>query len=323
MAVGYGRDSWASVLSEATYGTTPAGTESYFRIIEATDGMDRAVKISPSLQGATPKNTFLGNKNVKKQIKAEMLYQGLNQFLRHALGTYTYSVDTPVASANTHGFLTADSLLTGLSVEVCEANIPSGKVFMYTGCKVAAFEMAFETDEPVILTVDLIAQNETPNTTASGTPSYPAYHPVLWSHAGTLTLAGTASLEFTKGHIRVDNMLKERHLMHDSTREPMRDGMRKISGEFTIEFEDLTLYTKFITPTTGALALTYTSTEMVTGSTPYTMGIAMAKVQLEKPKIDITSTGIVEVTYPFISLYNASAADQLTLTIVNGETTLA
>jgi hypothetical protein len=320
---GMGRDSWGSIVPESVYGTNPATGFSYFQIIDETMTHDQSVNISPSLRGASPRNTFLGNKKVGGAVKVELLYQGLNRFIKHALGAYSFTADTPVAGANTHGFSLVDALPTGFTMEICKGNTPSGKVFLYTGCKINALEIAIEPEQPLIMTAEIIAQTEAENTTASGTPTYPAYHPILWRHTGTLTLLGTSALEYKKGKIRIENNLALRHLMHDTTREPLRDALRVVSGEFTREFENLTLYSGFKTPTTGTLYLLFTSNEFAVGTTPFTFAISGPKVQLQPPKVNVNGTGIIEATFPFIALHSGVTDDQIIMSAVNSEATLA
>lgn len=321
---GYGRDSWGSVVEEAEYGTTPGTGETYFEIVSE----DVKLKCSPikrkSLRGVSPRFTYLGHKTVGGPINLDMLFEGLGLFIKHGMGGYDFTADTPVEGANTHVFTLADTLPTGLSVELCKGNIPSGKVFLYEGGKVDTLDFKFADEQCVGMDVGMIFQSETPNTAASDTPTYPGDHPVLYHYAGTLTLAGTASLNFKSGNIMLNNNLpKDRFLMSQSTREPLRNIGREVTGAFTIEYADLALYDKWLVPTTGALTLAYTSTEMITGTTPYTATFSMVKAQLAGEPAVVQGEGTIEVTYPFIGLHNNDATDALTITLVNAASTLA
>ncbi len=319
---GFGRDSWGSVVEETEYGTTPGTGESYFEIVSDDVKMACEPKVRKSLRGRSPRFTFMGNKRVGGPLNLELLFEGLGLFIEHGMGTYEFAADTPIADANTHTFTLAETLPIGLSVELCKGNIPAGKVFLYQGCKVNTLDFKFTEEDTVDMEVGLIAQTETPNTAASGSPSYPGDHPVLWHYAGDLTIAGTGSLEFKGGNIKLDNLLPERFLMHNTTRSPLANVRRSITGAFTIEFADLALYDKWVAGTTGVLTLVMTSTEMVTGTTPYTCTFSMAKQQLAGEPAVVPGEGTIEVTYPFIGLHDNSTTDALTITIVSGETTL-
>jgi len=320
---GYGRDSWGSVVEETEYGVSPATGESYFEIISEAVKMSCEPKVRKSLRGVSPRFTYLGHKVVGGPINLELLFEGLGLFIKHGMGGYDFTADTPIAGANTHVFTLADTLPIGLSVELSKGNIPAGKVFLYQGCKVDTLDFKFTEEECIGMDVGLIAQTETPNTTASGTPSYPGDHPVLWHYASTLTLAGTAPLNFKSGNITLNNNLpKDRFLMSQQTHEPLRNVGRAVTGAFTIEFADLTLYDKWVAPTTGGLALVYTSDEMITGTTPYSVAFGITKLQLAGEPAVVPGEGTIEVTYPFIGLHNNDTADALSITIVNGELTL-
>lgn len=321
--VGHGRDSWGSIVEEVTYGTSPGTGETYFEIISESLKQEIDIKSRRSLRGVSDRKTTLGNKVVGGDLALDLNFEGLGLLLKHAMGGYAFAADTPVAGANTHTFTLSDTLPTGLSIEISKGNIPSGDVFLYQGVKVNTLEFDLTPDEIIQLTCGLIAQTETADGAASGSPTYPSDLPVEWRYAGSLTLAGETTLDFEAGKIALDNMLRRRFLMHDTTREPDRDGRRKVTGEAVVEFEDLALYNKYVAGTTGTLALTYTSDEFVTGATPYSMAITMPKIQLTGLPPEVSGEGPITITWPFLSLHDGTSTDALTIAIVNGETTLA
>ena len=323
ITVGHGRDSWGSVVEEATYGSSPGTGESYFEIISESLKQEIEVKSRRSLRGVSDRKTTLGNKVVGGDLVLDLNFEGMGLFLKHAMGGYSFSADTPVAGANTHIFTLLDALPMGLSVEVSKGDIPTGDVFLYQGCKVDTLDFDLTSDEIIQLTCGLIAQTETADGAASATPSYPTDLPVEWRYSGTLTLAGTAAIEFEEAKISLANNLRRRFLMHDTTREPDRGTeKRKVTGEATVEFEDLTLYNKYIAGTPGTLALTYTSTSFVTGTTPYTIAFSMPNIQLTGLSPIVGGEGPITVAWPFLSMHDGTSTDALTITIVSGEATL-
>lgn len=320
---GSGVDSWASVVEEATYGTSPGAGESYFELVSEDLGMEIPLKYRKSLRGVSHQTTFQGNKVVGGSLTVEALYEGFLLFLKHAMGDYAFTIDTPVAGANQHVFTLADALPIGLSVEASKGDIPTGKVFLYQGGKVDELSFALTEEELLALTIGMIFQTETGNTTASGTPSYPGDHPVLWHHSGTITLAGTAAIDFKAANVKLQNMLsRDRFLMNQTIRSPKRTGRRPVTGDVTIEFDDLTLYDKFVAGTKGAFELMFTSEEFITGTTPYSLKIECPNVQLESVSPAVGGEGVIEVTIPFVGLHSTGADDAMTITVINGEATL-
>ena len=322
---GLGVDSWVSLVEESTYGTTPGSGESYLCMVSDTVKNERSVDPVSSLCGVSNYNTVLGGAKIGGDITFEMLYEGLLLFLKHGLGGYAYSADTPVAGANTHAITLADELPTGLSFELCRGDTPTGDAFLYQGGKVDALDFQFDTGSIMRLVATMIAQSEDPDATASGTPSYPDWYPVLWHEFnGTLTFCGESITEFVGGNIKLENNLtRDRFLMHDTIREPVRGDRRNVSGSIKLEYEDLGLYNKYIAGTTGAMSLTFSSSYYVTGSTPYSMNFSLPKVQLlPAPTPNVSSAGVIELDVPFIGLHSGSSSDALSITFISGEATL-
>ena len=323
MAAGQGHAAWGSLVEETTFGTTPGTGEVYFEIISESLKQEIEVKTRKSLRGVSPRKTLMANKVVGGDIVMDMLYEGLGKFIKHGMGGYSFAANTPVASANTHTFTLADTLPIGLSIEINKGNIPSGDVFLYQGCKVNTLEFLFQPEEIMQLTAGIIAQTETADGAASGTPTYPTDLPVKWHHSGTLTLAGAGTLDFESLKILVENNLRRRFLMYNTTRQLDREGRRMVTGEAVVEFEDLTHYNKYVGGTTGVLQLICTSDVLVVGSTYHSMTITMPKIQLTGASPVVEGEGPIRVTYPFMGLHDGSTTDALTITIVNDETTLA
>ena len=317
---GYGYHSWGSVIEETSYGGATAGTARYYEIISESMKAEIDVKPRKSLRGPSVRKTLQANRVIGGDIVMDMLFQGLGLFIKHGMGGYSFTADTPVAGANTHVFTLANDLPTGLAVQICKGNIPAANSYFYSGVKVNTLEFMFTPEEIVQMTAGLIARTETVD--ASGTPTYPSDLPVLWHFSGKLTLAGTASLDFDSGRILVDNNLRRRFLMSNRTSNPDRGGVRSITGEATVEFDSVALYDKYIGATTGALALTYTSDSFVTGATPYSLAFSMPKIQLTGTSPVVEGDGPILVNYPFMALHSGSTDDALKITVVNAEATL-
>lgn len=322
--VGLGMDSWASIVEEATYGSTPGSGESYHRFI--TEGLtsDIPVNVSKSLSGPSVQDTFQGPETDGGPLSVELLYEGFLLYLKHALGSYAGQADTPAAGANTHTFALLDALPIGLSIEIYKAAIPSGKVFLYEGGKIDSMNFIFNSGESMEAEIGLIAQSETPNTSASGVPSFPTYLPILWRYNTTMTIVGETSVPVKSGKILLNNNLtKDRFLMHQTIREPVRNLRRSVTGEVVVEFADLALYDKYRAGTTGAGSIVFTSDVAITGSTYYTLTFTFPKLQLT-PKATpvISGPGPVEVPFSFLARHDGTDPE-LEIVIISGESVLS
>jgi len=255
-------------------------------------------------------------------INLELLFEGLGLFLKGAMGGYGFEADTPVADANTHTFTLAKAL-PFFTLEASKADVPTGEVFQYPGSMVNTLGISVKEEEILEMVAGIISQTENPGETASGTPSFPSFLPALSHMRGTLTLAGAAALLFKTADFAIDNKLERRFLGQKTTREPKRNGKRVVSGSVVTEFDDLTLYTKYKDGTPGALSLLFTSDQMVTGATPYSLAITAPDVWLNGKTPAVPGEGIAEATWGFISLHDGTSTDALTIAIVNGAATLA
>lgn len=317
-----GHKSWGSIVEESVYGTSPGAGESYFEFVSEDMKDETPIVPSKSLRGVTHRNVFQGNRIVGgSALTLEALFEGCGLFLKGAMGGYAFQADTPAAGANTHTFTLADTL-PSYALEISKADVPTGKTFLYEGCKMNTLVMGIEEENPLSLVMGIIAQKETPNTTASGTPTYPDWLPILSRFTGTLTLAGTASLVYKSGTINLDNKLARRFLLSQLTKEPKRDGKRMVTGTAILEFDDLNLYDKYKAGTPGSLGVVFTSDTLITGTTYYTMTISMPNIYLTGRTPTVNSEGVVEAPFDFHSIYGTSS-DALSIIIVNTEATLA
>jgi hypothetical protein len=317
-------NSWASVAPElVAFGTKAASGWKYFDFISEGIVNDPELKIRKGLRGPSVRQTYLGPKRIGGPITMDMLCEGMGYFLRHGMGGYAYQNDAPVTGARTHTFTLADALPNyGLSMEVLRSNIPSGKPFVYTGGKVNSLKLACSTGEPLTLEAGMVFQNELVNQDPSASPTYPTDYPVLWRHSGALTLCGESDVPFDSIEFTLSNTLPtDRFLMKDTLRNPFRNDLRMIEGESVGEYNDLILYAKFLTHQVGALAITFTTDSLITGTTYRSIAIASAGIRLKGTTPTIDGPGVMPYRLPFIGVYNS--AEPLTITMVSTETTLS
>jgi len=322
---GLGYNSWVSFSEESVYGTPTGTDEQYVEIVEEGLGLEMAVEPRSSLHGASHRKTLTGVKKIGGDVKGEMLYEGWLLPIKHGMGGYAFAADSPVEDANLHTFTLTDALPTGLSVEVSKGNVPTGDVFLYAGCKVDALDFQFTTSQIMNIAVSLLGQSETTDGAASGTPSYPDDYPVLWREwNSTMTFCGESVSEFVGGNIKVENSLsRDRFLMHDTLRSPVRGDRRNVGGSIKMEFADLALYSKYTAGTTGTMSLTFQSSYFITGSTPFSMTFTLPKVQLlPTPTPKVSGAGVIEMDLPFIALHDGATTDALIVAITSGEATL-
>lgn len=253
---GYGFESWVSFAEESTWGTAPGSGEIYARLIDESMKKTPTPKFRAGLAGPGRRAKYLGFTRVSGDVQIETLFQGVPALLlKHAFG----SVITTGTGPYTHTYAMATALPTGLNMEVSKADVPTGKVFRYDGCLIDALTLNFAAEDELRMVATILAKEQVDDATASGTPSYSTDEPILFHHAGQLTVAGSA-VDIKSGSIRLSNTLdRDRFFMSQTLSRPKRKSWRDVTGNATIEFEDLTLVDKFVAGTEGAMSLAFTS----------------------------------------------------------------
>ena len=267
--------------------------------------------------------TYQGVKKIGGQVKVELNFQGMLQFLKHACGGYSFGANTPVSGASTHTFTITEALPNyGLSMEIGRANIPADKVFLYVGGKVNELAFNFKTGDIMELVAGMSFKDETPNATPSITTGYAADYPVFWRYAGSLTLCGETAVPFDGGSIKLNNNLSlDRYLMAATLPNPIRAGYKEITGDILGEYDSLALYTKYLADTPGTFSLTFTSDSLITGTTYRSISFSIPNIILEGGTPNVDGPGIVPYTIPFRALYDGTN-NPMTIAVVSTEATL-
>lgn len=320
---GLGINSWCSVKKEVTYGTNPGSPTSFLKLIDESLNCDLSFQQLPAAS-QTDVRMYKGNKRVQGDLQPEFHYEDAGLILQAGLGGVTTTGPTDTAAFD-HKF-TFEDTLPSLSIQVSKGNIPSDKVFLYTGCKVDQLRLEWTGEDVLRLRASLVCQNEAPNTAKEGTVSY-ATLPVYNYHLDTTftTLCGVSMPRVKSGSIIVNNALsKERFFVgNELIEEPCRDGKRIVEGTLLLEFEDLSAYTAYTTPTQGSLALKWDSNIIIPdcASTTYKIQIALAGVYIKGETPKVTSAGIIELPLSF-QMSTTPGAGTCYINLTNGETTI-
>ena len=316
---GSGYKSYSSVIEETVYGTDPATTrDGYLRLV--TEGLtcDESVTDVPGLGTRDVRETYQGQRIVGGPIDVYPGYEGAWLYLlKHALGDYDYSVDTPESGAYSHTFSVADDLPVGLSIEMMRGEIPAGNVFLYTGCKVDQMTLAWESGGLLTCSVAIIAQDEAEDTTEQDDATYAADLPIKYNHVSTIQIAGDA-LAISSASIVIANGLERRFLMGRITQDPIPGAARQITGQLTAQLEDLTSYTKYKGHTSGTMDLLWEGDIIGSTAAKYTLRMQAPVSRLTAATPNVTGFGVIEMPVSF----KIEAASQMTVVVYNEQTTL-
>lgn len=174
-----------------------------------------------------------GNVTVAGNIGLELTDLGVRILLEHCLGS--------ISGAGPYTVVPGDLAGKGLTVQVGKPDVTSTvQPFTYSGCKVAAWEIAGTAGEICTLSLDLIGKQRV-TSTALATATYVACKPIKAINS-TITFNGIV-YPCRSFKIRGDNKLSTRHRTGSALSvEPLHDDAdtRMYGGEVVIDFTNLT-----------------------------------------------------------------------------------
>lgn len=313
MATGAGIAGQLGLAAESTWGTPVTVTRFYELISESisyeiarieSEGIRSEQRVIRS-DDWTP-----GTKRVSGSVELELSTKNMALVFVHALG----GLSTSGAGPYTHTITPATLTGKGLTVQVGRPS-SDGTVqpFTFDGVKITAWELAFELDQIVKLTLELVGQDQTTGT-ALATASYTASNSLLAFTHGAITVGGSA-VKVKSGTIRGENPLNlDRVFLGDTTiNEPIENGRREYTFDLACEFESLTALNRIVNGTEAALSVAFTrSTDSitVTGNLRFDEGM---------PALE----GFDVLEQPLSGKFVATAADStaITVAVVSGEAT--
>lgn len=266
MPVGAGLSGQAMIAEESTWGTAVTVTRAYEILGENIKGGEperiESEGIRADQRVIRSDDWTPGTKRVSGPIKFELSTKNVALLLKHALGGLSTSGAGPYTHTLTPGTLTGK----GLTIQVGRPS-SDGTVqpFTFNGCKVTSWELEFELDQIVKLTLEVVGKDQTTGT-ALATASYTASNNLFAFTHGALTIAGSA-VKVKAGTIRGENPLNtDRLFLGDTTiNEPIENGRREYTFDLETEFESLTALGRVTAGTEAALVLAFTrSTDSVT-----------------------------------------------------------
>lgn len=326
MAVGQGWNSWGSVKEIATWGTVVGGArQGYFRTVDGinVDPNDNLFE-APGNGDRSVRALYPGRRVLTPTIPLETNFEGgWLYFLKHLLGGYSFTVNTPVAGVNLHAFSCAANLPLGLDVELSLGDIPTNQVNLLASLKVNTGEFSLSQDSLLAAQFGCLCRDFVPGTARIAGPTFPAdkhiksvhYNP---SYAASLaTLAGSNIATLQSFRITFDNKIEGRYNLGRYTAEPVPSKKREITIECVADFEDLTLMNKFLNNTTGGCTITLTG-DIITGATRQSIVFTAPTSVLTGAPLSVPNEG--PITVPFKA--RAIGASEFSVAIFNAQATL-
>lgn len=315
---GKGFKGWMSLVEESVWATAPGAGEVYARLLE--DGMDYDPNWKP-LPGlsASVRGKYLGHVKCGGTVVPAISFDGVLGWLAKA----GMGASNSVAGTNfaTHTFSMIDDLDKSLNMEICKGDTPSGKVFRYDGAMVDQLLFELEPESVLRVTPTLAAKDRDPNSTKSGTPTYPIEEVPLFHYFDQCDIAGNTDLSIKRASILIANNLDlERYFLSRYIKQPVRKDKRQVSGSVLMEFEDNAMVDDFIAGLEGSFLFKMESVNDIPSSSPATKYSIMFSGDasfISKAEPKITDAGAIELPVEFQLLGNG---DEMEIELVNGDT---
>lgn len=254
-----------------------------------------------------------GKHQVGGDVTFEVQDRGFGLPLAYAFGGGTWSIATPSGGTNTRDITITAGTNYGraLTLQVGRPDT-AGTVepFSYVGAKVTEASLSCDVDNFLLFTPTFAAHDETTGQSLASA-SYPATQlPLSWV-GGTFSLAGSAldvkDFSFNVNHGLFTDRFFQRSTGGTIMKEPIEADMAEATGSFTVEFESLTQYNRYVNGTEATLAGTWAGTT-IEGSFAYQLTIGMSAVRFDGETPNVGGPDVLTLSVPYKALSSGTVS---------------
>lgn len=302
------------IAEEVTYGTYVAGTRGFEFTEESLQFEREQIESMGIRAGRRIQSRFAqGVQRVAGDVTLELSPQGMGLLFKHIMGTSNTTGAGPYVHTSSPGPLDGKSLSVQVGRPFSTGTVQS---FSILGTKITQAEISAAVNEYAMMTLSLYGNHEDTGQTLA-TAAYPTLTPFVFTQ-GVLTVAGSG-VDVRNFTLTIDNaLIVDRHFIRATTpersKEPLEGGYRQVTGSFESDFESLTAYNRFISGTTAAMVLTFTSG---TNTLVITMNV---RFDGETPTIG-SPDDLVALQMGFKAVSPTSDAAAITAVLTNSDST--
>lgn len=314
MATGIGLSSFLGLGEEGTYGTAVARDLFLYHNGESIKPSENRPE-SPALYRVSrhAARRVLGNVSLAGDFSFNPghNYKAWTRILKHTLGAVSTSQPdvTTAPTAYRHTFTPADTLPTGLSIEIGKDVL----AHLHSGCKITGLRMSGAAGELMDVSASVIGRE-----TTSISPSGPSLtEGTLIVLTNTVISWNGVNQSVTDFNVSIDNGLVQRFFTNSRySSEPLRNAKRRVSGSFTIELENATLYSDFRNATKRELIITCTG-DTIAGAYAYETKITLPVSELTDAFAQADKEGPLMIPCSFESFINSGNSSEVTVRVTN------
>jgi hypothetical protein len=258
MAIPSGIAAQLGFKTEVTYGTAVT-VDSFIPIVKETIKFDiDRIKSNAIRTGRTVRDAvdwMPGKQFAAGGISLELDNVTMQKLFTHAFG----AVVTTGSNPYTHTFTPTDMTAKGLTVQI---GLPSTdgtvRTKTYAGTKIKKLSISAKAGDLAMLDLDVVAQSEVTNVGLASASFTSGINPYTFIE-GSLSIGGSSIAYCKDVKFDFENALADDRFMIGAATflQPLQNDLRGITGTATLEFADLTQYTRYVAGTTAALVLAF------------------------------------------------------------------
>jgi hypothetical protein len=300
MAFSQGSRSSLSFVTEATFGTTPAGSFANLPFSTHSLNLTKDVLTGTDIEAdRMPRVNRQGNRQVGGDIVVD---------LRD--GDYDLLLESAMLNTFTTNILKVGVAPKFFSIEDFAADIDQARLF--TGMAVSSMAISLAPNQMVTTTFSMVGKDmtigavEKTQTAASGAAPFDAYSGDI--SIGTVgspsAVAIVTALDFT-----MNNAYAPTFVIGDDSAPSLEYGRAEVEGTLTAYFEDASLINRFLDETETAIRV---SVDDPTGANAYTFDFPRVKINSADVGVDGPTSRMI--TMSFVALYDATMETNLQIT---------
>ena len=300
MAFSQGSRSSLSFVTEATFGTTPAGSFANLPFSTHSLNLTKDVLTGTDIEAdRMPRVNRQGNRQVGGDIVVD---------LRD--GDYDLILESAMLSTFATNILKVGVIPKFFSIEDFAADIDQARLF--TGMSVSTMAISLAPNQMVTTTFGMVGKNMTISGTektqvaATGAQPFDAYSgDISIGAVGTpVASAIVTALDFT-----LNNAYAPTFVIGDDSAPSLEYGRAEVEGTMTAYFEDAALINRFLNETETAIRV---SVDDPTGANAYTFDFPKVKINSADVGVDGPTSRMV--TMSFVALYDSTLETNLQIT---------
>lgn len=300
MAFSQGSRSSLSFVTEATFGTTPAGSFANLPFSTHSLNLTKDVLTGTDIEAdRMPRVNRQGNRQVGGDIVVD---------LRD--GDYDLILESAMLSTFATNILKVGVVPKFFSIEDFAADIDQARLF--TGMSVSTMAISLAPNQMVTTTFGMVGKDMTISGTektqvaATGAQPFDAYSgDISIGAVGTpVASAIVTALDFT-----LNNSYAPTFVIGDDSAPSLEYGRAEVEGTMTAYFEDAALIDRFLNETETAIQV---SVDDPTGANAYTFDFPKVKINSADVGVDGPTSRMV--TMSFVALYDSTLETNLQIT---------